>query len=103
MILKDNSTYSSTTDDVEKYFSLLDVANRNVSELIEENGNSLLIYPYSFKDCEDDAGKLQLFSARTSWEKGKCIKINLETGNLVGFIGVRGQSVSIHSRFSQDS
>lgn len=61
MILKDNSTYSSTTDDVEKYFSLLDVANRNVSELIEENGNSLLIYPYSFRDCEDDAGKLQLF------------------------------------------
>lgn len=103
LILKDNSTYSSTTDDVEKYFSLLDVANRNVSELIEENGNSLLIYPYSFKDCEDDAGKLQLFSARTSWEKGRCTKINLETGNLVGFIGVRGQSVSIHSRFSQDS
>ena len=34
LILKDNSTYSSTTDDVEKYFSLLDVANRNVSELI---------------------------------------------------------------------
>ena len=71
LILKDNSTYSSTTDDVEKYFSLLDVANRNVSELIEENGNSLLIYPYSFRDCEDDAGKLQLFSARTSWEKGR--------------------------------
>ena len=29
------------------------------------------------------------------------LKVILETGNMVGFIGVNGQSVSIHSRFSE--
>lgn len=103
VILRDNTAYSSTTNDLESYLSLQSVANRKISELLDENGNDLLIYPHSFCQCEDEMGKQPLLSLQTYWKEQQCTKTILETGNMVGFIGVNGQSVSIHSRFSQNA
>lgn len=103
MILSDNTKYSSTADNLEEYLSLQNIANKNVSELLDENGNDLLIYPYSFCQCEDQTGKQHLFSLQTQWKEKQCIKVNLETGNMAGFIGMNGKSISIHSRFSKNT
>ena len=48
LILRDNTKYSSTADNLEKYLSLQNIANRNVSELLDDKDNDLLIYPHSF-------------------------------------------------------
>lgn len=103
MVLKDNTKYSSTADNLKEYLSLQSVANRKISELLDENGNDLLIYPHSFCQCEDEAGKQHLFSLQTLWKEKQCTKVILETGNMIGFISVNGQSYSIHSRFSKNT
>lgn len=103
MTLRDNTRCSYTADNVEKYLSLRSIANRKISELLDENGNDLLIYPHSFYQCEDDADKQCLLSIQTHWKGNICTNVVLETGNMVGFIGVNGQSVSILSRFSQNA
>lgn len=103
MILRDNTKYFSVSDNLDEYLSLQNIANKKVSELLDENGNYLLIYPYSFCQCEDEVGKQHLFSLQTQCKKNQRAKIQLETGNLVGFIGGNGVSVSIQSRFSKNS
>lgn len=103
MVLKDNSKYSVTTDNLNDVLLLQNIANRNISELADEYDNSILIYPYSFKECEDRLGKQQLILLQATWNGNKCTKVNLETGNVVGFIGINGLSVSIHSRFSRNT
>ena len=60
MILRDNTKYSSTSDNLEEFLALQNIANCKISELLEENGNNLLIYPHSFCECEDEAGKQYL-------------------------------------------
>lgn len=103
MILRDNTDYSFTADDLEEYLPLQSIANRKVSDLLDEDGNDLLIYPHSFRLCRDEAGKQHLFSLQTQWKGKQCTKVLLETGNMVGFIGVNGKSVSIHSRFTKEA
>ena len=103
MILKDNSKYSVTTDNLNDVLLLQNIANRNISDLADEYDNSILIYPYSFKECEDKLGKQQLISLQATWNWNKCTKVNFETGNMAGFIGINGLSVSIHSRFSRNT
>ena len=103
MILKDNTNYSFTADNLEEYLQLQNIANKKVSDLLDENGNNLLIYPHSFHLCEDEADKQYLFSLQTQWKEKQCTKLLLETGNMVGFIGVNGKSISIHSRFSKNT
>ena len=103
MVLKDNSKYSSTVDNLEAYLSLQSIANRQISDLLGDDGNNLLIYPHSFCQCDDEAGKQPLLSLQPLWKDRQCTKVILETGNMAGFIGVNGQTVSIHSRFSEDA
>ena len=100
MILQDNTNYSSTADNLEELLSLQRVANRKIADLLDENGNNLLIYPHSFYRCEDETDQQQLFVLHAHWKEKQCTKVLLETGNVAGFIGVNGLSVSIHSRFS---
>lgn len=103
MILKDNTKYSFTADNLEEYLPLQNIANKKVSDLLDENGNNLLIYPHSFHLCEDEADKQYLFSLQAQWKEKQCTKLLLETGNMVGFIGMNGKSISIHSRFSKNT
>ena len=62
MILKDNTNYYFTADNIEEYLPLQKISNKKVSDLLDENGNDLLIYPHSFSLCKDEAGKQYLFS-----------------------------------------
>ena len=79
MILKDNTKYSSTVDNLEAYKSLQCIANRQISDLLDDDGNDLLIYPHSFGQCEDGSGKQYLLSLQTLWKDRKCTKVILET------------------------
>lgn len=51
LILKDNTKYSSTADNLERFLSLQNIANRNVSELLDDNDNDLLIYLIPFPNA----------------------------------------------------
>ncbi len=102
MILKDNSKYSSTSSNVEEFLKLQNIANRKISELLDEHGNNVFIYPHSLFECEDDTDTHNLFSLQTTLRGETCKKAILETGNIAGFISINGLSLSIHSRFSQD-
>lgn len=99
--LTDNTSYIYT-ENIEEYLPLQNISNIKISDLLDDSGNELLIYPHSFSQCEDEIGNQYLFSLQTNWKESKCTKIILETGNMVGFIGMNGQSVSIHSRFSNN-
>ena len=102
MVLRDNTIYSSNAENLESYLALRQIANKRISELLDEKGNSVLIYPHSFCQCEDDAGQQYLLSLRTNWEGNGCTNAVIETGNMVGFVGVNGHSISIHSRFAEN-
>lgn len=97
--LTDNTAYSYT-ENLDKYLSLQKISNIKISEVLDDRGNELLIYPHSFSQCNDEIGSQYLFSLQTNWKENKCTKVILETGNMAGFVGLNGQSVSIHSRFS---
>lgn len=101
--LKDNTKYPPITDNPEKFLLLQNIANRRISELLDENGNNLLVYPHSFELCEDESGNLPLLSIQTCWKETRCTKVILETGNIAGFIGIDGKTVSIHSRFTPNN
>ena len=103
MILKDNTKYISNPDSIDEFLALQNITNRKLSELMTENEDSLLIYPQSFYECEDDSGKQSLVSLQTHWDGNKCTKAILETGNIAGFIGSNEMSLSIHSRFAENA
>ena len=73
LILRDNTKYSSTADNLEKYLSLQNIANRNVSELLDDKDNDLLIYPHSFYQCEDETYCYRLIGRRKNALK-LCLK-----------------------------
>lgn len=98
---KDNTPYTYT-ENIEQYLPLQNISNMKISELLDNRGNELLIYPHSFSLCEDETGSQYLFALQTKWKENTCTKVILETGNMAGFIGINGQSVSIHSRFSNN-
>lgn len=102
MILKDNSKYSSTSSNIEEFLKLQNIANRKISELLDEHGNNVFIYPHSLFECEDDTDTHNLFSMQTTWSGETCKKAILETGNIAGFISINGLSLAIHSRFSHE-
>lgn len=102
MILKDNSKYSSTSNNIEEFLKLQNIANRKISELLDEHGNNVFIYPHSLFECDDEADKQILISLRTAWSGDICDNAVLTTGNIAGFMGINGLSLSIHSRFSND-
>lgn len=99
--LTDNTLYIYT-ENIDKYLPLQNFSNIKISELLDDSGNELLIYPHSFSQCKDEIGSQYLFSLQTNWKESKCTKVILETGNMAGFVGMNGQSVSIHSRFSKN-
>lgn len=100
MELKDNTKYPLTADSFKEYLSLQNIANCQISELLDEKGNNLLVYPYSFHECDDEIGKQHILSLSLRREGKQSKKALLETGNVVGFIGINNQYISIHSRFS---
>lgn len=73
---QDNSEYTCS-DDAEQFFP---IANRPLSELMDDKGNSLLVYPHSFHDCRDGIGEQHIVDISPS--RGQFV---LKTGNLAGY------------------
>lgn len=102
IVLTDNTSYT-IKDNFEEYLSLQSIANRTISDLLDEKDNNLLVYPYSFYQCEDETDRQSLLYLQSHWKDNQCTEVILKTGNIAGFIGVSGLSVSIHSRFASNT
>lgn len=102
--LRDNSEKTCPTEaEIKEYLPLLSIANRNIPELLKQYGDNLLIYPHSFNKCEDLKKDSCILSTQSTVKGGRCTELTLKTGNLAGFIGVGGTSLSICSRFASDA
>ena len=73
------------------------LANQSIGKLIQTHPD-LLIFPECFKDNEDDIASNPIFEL--SIQNSKTV---LETGNIMGFIGVQSTQLKIQSRFAQAS
>lgn len=66
-----------------------------------QDAPELLVFPHSFKDLTDGIGDLSILTLHDKkYEDGVCVSAKAHTGNLMGFVGINGTSVSIHSRFT---
>lgn len=84
-----------TTDDVKNTLRYLSL--HPLSELKNDNGDSILVFPHSFEDTKDEIGDSFLLS----YSEDKIGNPeSITTGNLVGFLGKDGLDIRIHSRFS---
>ena len=90
-ILKDNSTCPDELAEGD-YARLKDFVGKSLKDLCAENPR-LLVFPDCLNDNEDDIGKSSLFSLNGN---------RIAAGNTVGFWGVNGVNVRIHSRFDED-
>lgn len=73
------------------------LASKSIGELVTAHPN-LLIFPTHFEDNEDDIVSKPIFELKVSESQTV-----LETGNIMGFIGVKDTQLKIQSRFVQAS
>jgi len=73
------------------------LASKNIGELVTAHPN-LLIFPAHFEDNEDDIASKPIFELNVSESQTV-----LETGNVMGFIGVKDTQLKIQSRFARAS
>lgn len=91
--LTDNTT--SATFHRRDVAALFPIADKTIAQLCRENEN-LLIFPYSIETVDDRIGESSIMKiANTSDSENVCIN----TGNVMGFIGVGSLKVKIRSRF----
>ena len=91
--LTDNTT--SATFHRRDVAALFPIADKTIAQLCQENEN-LLIFPYSIETVDDRIGESSIMKiANTSDSENVCIN----TGNVMGFIGVGSLKVKIRSRF----
>ena len=97
--LKDN-TPNSTIDKIPQNNSLCKyLSGRTIAKLNESE--NILVWPTSFKDCDDDIKDQVLFDCKFSFD-GKNIE-EIQTYNLIGFIGDKNTQIEIRTRFSGDA
>ena len=73
------------------------LASKSIGKLVAAHPN-LLIFPTHFEDNEDDIVSKPIFELKASESQTV-----LETGNIMGFIGVKDTQLKIQSRFVQAS
>ena len=79
----------------EEIASLFPFAGKSVSNLCQEN-EKLLIFPHNINDGNDRIGESNIFSIENT-ECPDIVRIN--TGNIIGFIGIGNLKIKIKSRF----
>ena len=100
LVTTDNTSLAleSNTPSVSKAIADLSLlGNQSISELIQANPD-LLIFPKCFKNNEDGIASNPIFELRI--QNSNTV---LETGNIMGFIGVKDTQLKIQSRFVQAS
>lgn len=93
MVTYDNTPNTPIRNDV--LDNLLILAGSTIEDLVSESGGNILIFPQSFEINGDEIDKQHIFSVNEE-------NMTLSTGNIMGFIGYRGTSVSIRSRFAKE-
>lgn len=76
---------------------LFPVADKTISELCKDNEN-LLIFPHSIEQCDDRIDSSTILSIQNT-SNSDMVRIN--TGNVMGFIGVGNLRLKIQSRFDK--
>ena len=71
------------------------LASKSIGKLVTAHPN-LLIFPTHFEDNEDDIASKPIFELKASESQTV-----LETGNIMGFIGVKDTQLKIQSRFAR--
>lgn len=77
--------------------ALFPIANRTIAELCRENEN-LLIFPYGIETSSDKIGESSVMSILNT---GDPDKVQITTGNVMGFIGIDDIQIKIKSRFDK--
>ena len=77
--------------------ALFPIADKTIAELCKENEN-LLIFPYSIETSCDKIGESSVMSILNT---GYPDKVQITTGNVMGFIGVDNLQIKIKSRFDK--
>lgn len=81
------------------YDNLNKIANTPLSELVKNNP-SLLVFPKVLGVFNDGIEEQEIFNLHGNPEKLEDVK--LETGNLMGFVGIGDTQLKISSRFAKD-
>ena len=77
--------------------ALFPIANKTIAELCRENKN-LLIFPYGIETSGDKIGESSVMSILST---GDSDKVQITTGNVIGFIGIDDIQIKIKSRFDK--
>ena len=72
-----------------------EIANRSINDIIESNPN-VLIFPDSLSFSKDKIGDQCIFSITDAADVSK---VEVSTGNILGFIGIDGIQINLKSRF----
>lgn len=75
--------------------ALFPIADKTIAELCKENEN-LLIFPYSIESSDDGIGESSIMSIQNTNDPDV---VTINTGNVMGFIGVEDLQIKIQSRF----
>lgn len=77
--------------------SLYAIADKDVAQLCKEHDN-LLLFPYSIDKADDQIGKTSVINLLNTSDPDK---VQIQTGNVMGFIGMGNLQVRIKSRFDK--
>lgn len=96
--LTDNNLGSkSNVYDRKDIAELFPVADKTISELCKDNEN-LLIFPHSIEQSDDRIDDSTILSIQNTSDPDK---VRINTGNVMGFIGVGNLQLKIQSRFDE--
>lgn len=79
----------------ESVAALFPLSDKPISQLCTENEN-LLVFPYCLEETRDDIGESYILSIKNTDNPDN---VTIETGNIMGFIGIGNLKVKIKSRF----
>lgn len=92
-----NSGSNGNIYDRKDIAELFPVADKKISELCKENEN-LLVFPHSIEQSDDRIGASTILSIQNTSDPDK---VRINTGNIMGFIGVGNLQLKIQSRFDE--
>ena len=95
--LTDNNIGKEKKEDRKNVATLFPISNKTIAELCQENEN-LLIFPHSIENAIDRIGDSCVMDIINTADPEK---VNLCTGNIMGFIGVGDLQIKITSRFDK--
>lgn len=81
---------------------LIYLSSQTIANLKDSKGRSVLIFPHSIKHAEDLDENQKIINVNYALSDGRKVVRSIETGNLMGFIGLNGLEINISSRFVEN-